>query len=198
MSSSSTVIFHRHQQSTLVLLLLLSILLYISPIHCVKPKGESKALLRVLNDVDNVLSKETKVLEELQASRFKEKKYYEIVDGDCKCSNWNPLSKCGDNSECKPDAQYKNPCKHTCICEDDLANPECRCAKEVPKPATFEETLKESGDKCADWCNCMADELLYGLTHSLPYDADENGLYHFKKVDMKDSVFKIDKETKKW
>ena len=198
MSSSPTVIFHRHQQSTLVLLLLLSILLYISPIHCVKPKGESKALLRVLNDVDNVLSKETKVLEELQANRFKEKKYYEIVDGDCKCSNWNPLSKCGDNSECKPDAQYKNPCKHTCICEDDLANPECRCAKEVPKPATFEETLKESGDKCADWCNCMADELLYGLTHSLPYDADENGLYHFKKVDMKDSVFKIDKETKKW
>ena len=42
----------------------------------------------------------------------------------------------------------------------------------------------------------MADELLYGLTHSLPYDADENGLYHFKKVDMKESVFKIDKETK--
>ena len=84
MSSSPTVIFHRHQQSTLVLFLLLSILLYISPIHCVKPKGESKALLRVLNDVDNVLSKETKVLEELQANRFKEKKYYEIVDGDCK------------------------------------------------------------------------------------------------------------------
>ena len=47
-------------------------------------EDESKALLRVLNDVDNVLSKETKVLEELQANRFKEKKYYEIVDGDCK------------------------------------------------------------------------------------------------------------------
>ena len=75
MSSSPTVIFHRHQQSTLVLLLLLSILLYISPIHCVKPKGESKALLRVLNDVDNVLSKETKVLEELHANRSKEKKF---------------------------------------------------------------------------------------------------------------------------
>ena len=87
-----------------------------------------------LNDVDNVLNKETKVLEELQANRFKEKKYYEIVDGDCKCSNWNPLSKCGDNSECKPDAQYKNPCKNTCICEEDLANPECRCAKEAVHP----------------------------------------------------------------
>ena len=34
-------------------------------------------------------------------------------------------------------------------------------------------------------------ELLFGLTHSLPYNKDEKGFYHYKKVKQKDAIFRM-------
>jgi hypothetical protein len=125
------------------------------------------------------------------------RRHYDFVSGDCKTTSW-VFKGCKKESMCMPDEKFDNPCKHKCICSTELGTEEtCKCAKLVPKPPSFQQALAESGE-CKEYCECMADELLYGITHSLPYDVHADGYFHYKVVEKKDVLFKIEGEGRRW
>ena len=63
-------------------------------------------MMRTLGKVDKVLNDELALLSNIKNNGNPANKlHYEIVDGDCKCTNF--FQSCGKKSECAPDKQYK-------------------------------------------------------------------------------------------